>query len=337
MADAARRWLDDLEPAQRARAWFPFETDDRRNWDYRPGPRVGLSLGEMTPSQRSRAHVLVGTGLSDRSVAEVREIIALEPVLGEIERRAGVRDWTRRDPGLYWFAVFGDAGSHSPWSWRIGGHHVTIHVTVVGDRLATTPLFLGANPATVPHGIALGRRTLAAEEELARDLLGRLSPSQRSIAVVDPVAPPDILTDNDRMVGPHAGPIGVRYADLDVDQRTSLERLVQSLPRACATRRRAGWLGPDRIGRAGSPDLCMGRSGGARSGPLLRGSGTAASHRIRQHPGRREPHPLGVARSHQRLGRGPAGGALRRQPLGPTRMTRLVPGSTRSGSEMAAV
>lgn len=266
MADAARRWLDDLDPAQQARAWFPFETDDRRNWDYRPGPRRGLALGEMTPDQRSRAQDLLEVGLSERGGAEVREIIALEPVLGEIERRAGVRDWTRRDPGLYWLAVFGDVGSQSPWSWRIGGHHVTIHVTVVGDRLATTPLFLGANPATVPHGDAVGRRTLASEEELARELLGRLSSAQKALAVVDPVAPPDILTDNDRIVGPHSGPIGIAHGDLDVDQRARLERLVRHyLGRAPRHVAKAAW---DRIKSAGLDRLTF-----AWAGPEPRGQG----------------------------------------------------------------
>jgi len=41
--------------------------------------------------------------------------------------------------------------------------------------------------------------------------------------------------------------------------------------------------------------------------PLLRDKGANVPDRVRQHPGRRHPHPLGLAGLHQRLGRGPAG------------------------------
>ena len=37
-----------------------------------------------------------------------RAIIALEPILGAIERAAGRSRLVRRDPELYWFAVFGE-------------------------------------------------------------------------------------------------------------------------------------------------------------------------------------------------------------------------------------
>jgi hypothetical protein len=167
MADAAQRWLDLLDPTQRARASFPFDSDERCVWDYRPVPRHGLALKDMSGGQRDRALALLDAGLSLRGAAQVRAIMALEPVLGEIERLAGRANWARRDPALYWFAVFGEPGGAQPWAWRVGGHHVAVPVTVVErDFVAVTPLFLGANPAAVPHGPHAGQRTLAAEEDL---------------------------------------------------------------------------------------------------------------------------------------------------------------------------
>ena len=64
--------------------------------------------------------------MSERGATEVRAIIALESILGMLERAAGRANWLRRDPELYWFAVFGDPSGVGPWSWRVGGHHVTI-------------------------------------------------------------------------------------------------------------------------------------------------------------------------------------------------------------------
>src|SRR5262249_51447918 len=161
-------------------ATFPFASDERLVWDYRPGPRQGVALQDMTAPQRQRAGALLDAGLSARGAAEVRAIMALEPILGELERQAGRDNWARRNPELYWFAVFGAPGGRTPWAWRVGGHHVALQVTVVdGDLIAVTPLFFGANPVAVPHGPHAGMHTLAAEEELARALLAALHDEQK--------------------------------------------------------------------------------------------------------------------------------------------------------------
>lgn len=228
MADAARRWQDTLDAAQRARARFPFESDERSIWDYRPVPRRGLALFEMTAAQRERAMALLDAGLSDRGADTVRGIIALEPVLGEIERLAGRHGTSIRDPERYWFALFGEPDGQLPWAWRIGGHHVAVLITVVDAAyVAVTPLFFGANPANIPHGPRAGHRTLPAEEDLARELLASLTPAQKAVAIVDAVAPNDILTTNYRVVEPSMVPRGLAYDGLTGAQRERLARLVR--------------------------------------------------------------------------------------------------------------
>jgi Protein of unknown function (DUF3500) len=228
IGEAVERWLSTLGPTARAAATFPFDSAERFVWAYTPGPRAGVSLGEMTADQQMAAQGIVDAVLSDRGAGEVRRIIALETVLGELEQKAGRGNWIRRDPGLYWAAVFGVAGGDGPWSWRLGGHHVAIHVTVAGGQvIACTPSFLGANPATVPNGPSAGVRAIDGEERLARDLLGALSPAQRSIAIVDPIAPPDILTGNGRRVDLGDVPSGVRYDQLGAAQRAAMELLIR--------------------------------------------------------------------------------------------------------------
>jgi hypothetical protein len=244
--DAVRAWLEVLDQEQRTRAVFAFDTDERFAWDYRPGTRQGLALGDMTPNQRDAAMAIVDTALSDRGAGEVRAIIALEPILGELERLAGRSNWIRRDPDLYWFAVFLEPAGGSPWSWRIGGHHVAVQATVVDGRVVgSAPSFLGANPATVPSGPSAGGRAIDGEETLARALLASLSPEQRRIAVVDPVAPPDILSGNGLRADVREVPIGIRYDQLDDAQHDCLERLIRHyLDRAAAEVAEAEW---DRI------------------------------------------------------------------------------------------
>jgi hypothetical protein len=260
IADAAGRWLETLDAGQRVRASFAFESDVRFAWDFRPGKREGLSLADMTATQRDAARAILDAALSERGAAEVRAIIALEPVLGDLERRAGGSNWTRRDPDLYWFAIFGEPGDESPWSWRVGGHHVAIHSTVAdGVIVGTAPSFLGANPATVPGGPLAGYRAIDGEEALARALLGSLSPAQREIAVVDPVAPPEILSGNGRRADVREVPTGIRYDQLEAAQREALERLVRHyLDRAAANVASAEW---DRIRVAGLDTLTFAWAG----------------------------------------------------------------------------
>jgi hypothetical protein len=228
LAASVRDWLDTLDPVQRTRATFRFDDPERVVWAYTPGDRAGLALADMAPGQRAAAMRVVGAAMSERGATEVQGIIALEEILGALERTSGRSNWLRRDPELYWFAVFGDPTVDAPWSWRVGGHHVAVHMTVADGRLVgSTPSFLGANPAVVPDGPAAGSRALTGEETLARELLGSLSPEARGIAVVDPVAPPDIHSGNGARADVRSIPTGIRYDDLAAPGQAGLERLIR--------------------------------------------------------------------------------------------------------------
>jgi hypothetical protein len=262
---AVRAWLDGLDDAQRAGATFPFDAEERLVWAYTPGPRQGLALRDMRPAQRVAAGAIVAAAMSERGAGEVAAIIALEPVLGELERRAGRSDWTRRDPELYWFAVFGDPASRQPWSWRVGGHHVAVHVTLVEGRvISALPSFLGANPATVPSGPRAGTRTLPREEDLARDLLRQLTPAERARAIVNPSAPGDILTLNAARADIRAVPVGVRHAELGPTRQAALERLIRHyVDRARPDVADSAWA---RIVDAGLGDVSFAWAGSEASG-----------------------------------------------------------------------
>jgi hypothetical protein len=264
LATAARAWLEALDDDQRSRATFAFDDDERFAWAYVPGPRRGLAIADMTVDQRAAAFAIVEAALSERGAREVQGVIDLEPILGELERRGGRGNWIR-DPGLYWHAIFGTPGSDGPWSWRIGGHHVAIHVTVAaGVVIGSTPSFLGANPATVPDGSSAGLRTLDGEERLARLFLAALTPEQRRTAIVDPLAPADILSGTGRRAELRDVPAGIRHDALDPAQRAALEALIRHYVERCQAAvaeaewsriRDAGlgaitfaWAGPDEPG-----------------------------------------------------------------------------------------
>src|SRR5437667_1848431 len=221
MASAALEFLGALNEMRRRAATLPFGDDRRYVWDHRPPestPRNGLRLVNMTASQQRKALALFDIGLSARGAEQVRQIIDLETPLLESEQAEGRVTPFVRHPEHYAVCVFGDPSSRSPWAWHVGGHHIGLHFTVVdGDRIASVPLFFGANPAEVRHGPTSGQRTLPEEEDLARALVRSLPQEHRQVAVISQTAFPDILTDNYRVANAFAPPRGLAFAHMGGD------------------------------------------------------------------------------------------------------------------------
>jgi len=204
MAEAADAWLDSLTAEQRAVAHgaVPAYDDpldaERRRWFYTPTDHGGLTLHEQRPAQQRAAMRLVATGLSLAGYVTVATTMGLENVLDRVEGFVTRFDRERgRDPGLYYLRVFGEPGGVGPWGWRLGGHHVSLNNLVVdGGLVATTPCFMGADPASAPLLGGAVNRPLARVEDLARELVRSLSPDLAARAVLLDKAPSDFVTAN---------------------------------------------------------------------------------------------------------------------------------------------
>jgi hypothetical protein len=194
MTEAASAWLGSLDSGQRAKASFAFDDDtERTSWAYFPRRHPGLAMRAQSPEQQKLAHRLLATSLSLVAYAKVNTIFGLESTLNEIEQRRGD---AVRDPGRYFFSIFGAPGRDA-WGWRVEGHHVALNFTVASDEvISPTPMFLGANPAEITHGGRPVVRPCGEEEDAARELLHSLPREQRAIAVLHNQAPPDIVLSN---------------------------------------------------------------------------------------------------------------------------------------------
>ncbi len=228
MTKAASAFVASLDDSNRDSALFPFEGDERYFWAYTPVERNGLLLSDMTAHQQQAALEMMETGYSTSGYAMARQIIALETILGEWESmNNAASNWARLEE-RYWFSVFGEPGSEAPWGWRVGGHHIGIVATIVGNReVSIHPLFFGSNPAEVLHGEQKGMRTLAEEEDWARKLIREMTDDQQRVAIVDPIAPADILTTNYRITDQSMTPVGISISDLSDDQRKALIKLIR--------------------------------------------------------------------------------------------------------------
>jgi hypothetical protein len=204
MAEAAGAWLDCLDAEQRAVAAGDAPSADdasdaeRRRWFYTPTDHGGLTVHQQRPAQQRGAMRLIATGLSAAGYVTVATVMGLENVLDHTEGFVTRFDRERgRDPGLYYLRVFGEPGGAAPWGWRFGGHHVSLNNLVVdGALVATTPCFLGADPATSPLLGGAVQRPLGRVEDLARELVRSLRPELASRAVLRPHAPSDLVTAN---------------------------------------------------------------------------------------------------------------------------------------------
>jgi hypothetical protein len=228
---------DGIDDDQRRALSLPFDEEQRRTWMYWPAPRQGLPLASLDSDQRQLVSAVVARLVSLPTFAKITTIMGLEEVLAELEA-AGALSRRRqtglpRDPSLYYTSVFGTPSASDAWGVRFEGHHVSLHVTIVGDAIASTPLFLGANPGEVTHGGRTVVRPLAEEEDLGRALVCALPPDRRARAVIDDRAPDDIITSNAPSVD-HDLAGGVALADLTGEAadlaRTLVALHVERLP-----------------------------------------------------------------------------------------------------------
>src|SRR6202165_1763169 len=164
MEVAATKFLESLTPEQRQQAMFPFDGSERTHWHFIPTeifPRNGLTLKQMNQSQRERAHDLLKAGMSQRGYMTATQIMQLENVLAAIEAaQTPAANRFMRDPERYFFSIFGTPSTRNTWGWRVEGHHVSLHFTVVNGTLAGSPSFFGSNPAEVRSGPKKGTRVL---------------------------------------------------------------------------------------------------------------------------------------------------------------------------------
>ena len=197
-----------------------FDDDHARRWiEYRPRPRPGVSLADLGAGARKAAHRLLATALSPPAYAQAMTVLALEEIL---DRREG---WARgRHSEDYRVIVFGSPGDDD-WGWRFEGHHLSVSMTVAGDRVSPAPVFLGANPARVDTVGRTVLRPLAIEEDLGHELLRSLPAAARDRAVVAGEAPYDIRSAT-RPVSTRLSPAGIARADLRPGERALLDQLV---------------------------------------------------------------------------------------------------------------
>ncbi len=261
LSEAANTLLAGLSDEQRAMTQYDFDAEERWDWHFVPRKRPGLSFHDLEASQYPLIQDLLRAGLSEGGFETAETIRRLEGILRIMEGPQA----THRDPLDYHVSIFGTPDPTGTWALRYEGHHLSLHWTIVkGKAIAASPQFLGANPGTIPEGHDhAGHRTLGVLEDLGRAFINTLSVAQRAEAIINPVAPRDILSGTDRDVIVQDD-LGIPYSALTAAQQAQFMGLIEAYaniqrPEIAAQRlsriRKAGldavkfaWMGPIELG-----------------------------------------------------------------------------------------
>jgi hypothetical protein len=227
MARSAEKFLDSLDAKQRARAAFAFDADERFNWQFMRDRAdkarfKGLPMADMNAEQKKAAIELLKTGTSPAGNHLAATIMSLESLVPENTKMDG----PIRNPAWYFFAVFGKPSATGDWGWRLQGHHLSLNFTLEGGKvIATTPTFLGAEPAEVKSGPRKGVRPFADADDLGSQLFRSLDNGQRKVALSEQSFPKYRGGDKKLAAGE---PLGLAAARMNEKQRQMLLALLHA-------------------------------------------------------------------------------------------------------------
>ena len=222
----ANNFISLLNSAQKEKALFPFDTEERFNFHFFPkDDRKGLIIRDMDPSQRSAAMLLFKSCISDNAVKKIGDIMELEKVLMVVEKRKP--DDHFRDPEKYYVSIFGIPAEGNIWGWRLEGHHITFNFSSKGNQLISgTPGFLGTNPGIVQDGPQKGKQVLKEESDRGFALLHSFTKVQMEKVLIDTTAPNEIITFVSRKaLG--IKPAGIWYGQMNKHQQEGFLQLLR--------------------------------------------------------------------------------------------------------------
>lgn len=217
LADKASTFINGLDNKLKQQISFPFSDGERFNWNFVPMARKGVPFADLTEAQQQSVLEILKLSLSDQGYKKATGILELESILREVEGRQEGDGY--RNPMKYYVSFFGKPDPKELWGWRLEGHHLSLNFSSLdGTIKASTPNFLGANPAVVPSGSRKGHQVLAEETNLALSLVNSLSADQLKTARFSERALPEIVMGNKIKAG-QLQPEGINYMKLTIAQR----------------------------------------------------------------------------------------------------------------------
>ena len=259
VVQCANSFLATLSDAQRAKVVYDFNDNAQRaRWSNFPTgsvPRGGMSLKQMSATQKAAALDLMKTVLSSRGYEKVSQIRMADDDFKANGSKRGPRGggppsggdpppFAASDPprkggpgggpprfdsnnmfgsDLYYISFLGKPSTTSPWMLQFGGHHLALNITIVGSKGIMTPSLTGAQPAVFKvDGKTI--RPLGRESDEALTLLQSLDAKQRSQAMLNYKVADLVLGPGQD--GKQISPEGLRVSAMNDRQKALLLQVI---------------------------------------------------------------------------------------------------------------
>lgn len=227
ISEQVQAWLASLQEAEihdHNKVLFAFADKKRTQFTWLPGVRAGVRLDALKEQQQHALRNIFLQVLSAKGANKIDAIIATEAALAKITNAPEYRN-----PGKYYTAVFGQPGARKQdlWALRFEGHHLSVNLTFRGDELiSATPLFMGANPETIPVGPDKGLRALKNEVDLAKNLVSSMNTEQlRKAGTHNEWFAGFLSSPGERRVD-KGEPAGILASELDPQQQILLQQVI---------------------------------------------------------------------------------------------------------------
>jgi hypothetical protein len=209
IVQATNTFLKTLNEEQLKQTQFEFNDSLRIKWSNFPiamVPRSGIRYGDLSDANRIAFHEMLSTILSSQGYLKITGIMQLDDMLNELTNHAHQKgqinaDMKSRLDNLKWghdnyfISIWGKPDAKEPWSFKLGGHHMALSLTMHGEKISFTPLFVGTDPAQVSATKHAGWRVLSKEEDYGFALVNFLSKEQKEKAILKQAVPKDIITN----------------------------------------------------------------------------------------------------------------------------------------------
>ncbi len=207
---SAQTFLAALGPEELKQAQHMFDDTARNKWTNLPVglvPRAGVRYGDLNDKSRIAFHEMLSTILTSQGYLKVTSIMQLDDILNILYQQAADKGqmppervkellnnmkWAHDN---YYIAVWGHPADKEKWGLSVGGHHLALNLTMLGNATSVTPLFIGTDPAQVQTSKYAGWRVLSKEEDYGFSLLHFLTDAQKAKAVLSQDVPKDIITN----------------------------------------------------------------------------------------------------------------------------------------------
>jgi hypothetical protein len=229
LVTTAIAFQDTLTVEQSKVAALAYDDDRRVDWHFIPkAERKGLMVRNMTKPQKMAAGAVLKAGLSVLGHRKIRQIMALEGVLQDLEKENPGK--FARDTLRYYYTLFGEPGEKGMWGLSIEGHHLSLNFVIKDSKVvSSTPQVLCANPTIVKSTVGkvkAGTRVLGKEEVFAFELVNMLDSEQTKIAIIDEEAPREVRSAGAAQVPP-GEPVGISWSNLKEEQRKQLRKIIR--------------------------------------------------------------------------------------------------------------